>query len=197
MAIVDKINAFTGEHSETIEDSLKNLSEIKKLPEVTAEDNGKVLSVVEGEWAKAEASGGGGVVFLTSKIVSNPNYDSETSDPSEMFYTYIFNGDAPVYVSEILAWMREGKLVYVAQNSNDPDNHLNTFTITNIMMSVGYHPMDHVWYAECFTTSMYELGMNKYTGVSSYYDDEGTQIELPDNEFVFQLSFSKSTSFPD
>lgn len=58
MAIVDI------KHTQTIEDSLKNLSEIKKLPEVTAEDNGKVLSVVEGEWAKAEASGGGGITLV-------------------------------------------------------------------------------------------------------------------------------------
>ncbi len=90
MAIVDKINAFTGEHSETIEDSLKNLSEIKKLPEVTVEDNGKVLSVVEGEWAKADASGGGGGVAII-------RYDSNYEDNLyEVATAYWKSGKLPV-----------------------------------------------------------------------------------------------------
>lgn len=33
------------------------------LPEVTAEDNGKVLAVVGGAWDKAEASGGAAAIF--------------------------------------------------------------------------------------------------------------------------------------
>lgn len=36
------------------------------LPEVTAEDNGKVLSVVEGAWDKADASGGTKVDFFNA-----------------------------------------------------------------------------------------------------------------------------------
>lgn len=37
-----------------------------KLPEVTEDDNGSVLTVVEGAWDKAEPSGGSGGIFTVS-----------------------------------------------------------------------------------------------------------------------------------
>ena len=52
---------------------IKNLNDIYEagasLPEVTAEDNGDVLTVVEGAWAKAEA--GGGVIIYEGTLSGN------------------------------------------------------------------------------------------------------------------------------
>lgn len=38
----------------------------KMLPSVTTEDNGDVLTVVDGEWSKASGGGGGGGVFVVN-----------------------------------------------------------------------------------------------------------------------------------
>lgn len=53
------------------------------LPEVTAADNGDVLTVVEGAWAKASPSGGSGVLNVGFSVSfedpSNPVYSCDTS----------------------------------------------------------------------------------------------------------------------
>lgn len=46
----------------------------KELPAVTSEDNGDVLTVVEGAWAKAAPSGGGGESNVILLEVSNDGY---------------------------------------------------------------------------------------------------------------------------
>lgn len=45
------------------------------LPPVTSDDNGDVLTVVEGEWAKAAPSGGGDILYVTLLWDNNAGAD--------------------------------------------------------------------------------------------------------------------------
>ena len=54
-------DVVTAEKLNKLEDGVQNATE---LPSVTAEDDGDVLTVVEGEWAKATPSGGGGSLAI-------------------------------------------------------------------------------------------------------------------------------------
>ena len=66
------------------------------LPEVTAEDDGDVLTVVSGAWAKATPSGGdGGVLFAT--ITQDENTGDSTLDKS---------------YNDLIGAINSGKLIY-------------------------------------------------------------------------------------
>ena len=66
---------------------LEHTSPAVELPKVTSTDNGDVLTVVEGKWAKAVPSGGGGGSFLvtitwdetSSEYVSDKTYAEITA----------------------------------------------------------------------------------------------------------------------
>lgn len=62
------------------------------LPSVTSDDNGDVLTVVEGAWAKAAPSGGG-VVFLPVEIVGD--YDSFIIPSLDTITGYLDAGSLP------------------------------------------------------------------------------------------------------
>ncbi len=70
----------------------------EKLPAVTTEDNGKVLTVVNGTWNKAEASGGGAGFF----VVKTTNYDQDEGTWSRIDHTFaeirdaLNNGSIPI-----------------------------------------------------------------------------------------------------
>lgn len=103
---VDVLRDVTGDNSiETVADGLeKALGGGGALPEVTADDNGKVLTVVEGEWDKANSGGGGGDFVVTHL------------EPGE---DYTYAGD--MTYGEITAALADGKIVV----ANYKDSYAN------------------------------------------------------------------------
>lgn len=68
---------------------------IAGLPTVSASDNGKVLTVVSGAWAAAEAGGGGGnvIVFYVQSLTGNNTLyvDSALTTTAMEYYEYDLN----------------------------------------------------------------------------------------------------------
>ena len=95
------------------------------LPEVTAEDNGDVLTVVEGAWAKATPSDGN-----TFKIV---NLTSQGRLPSDVTYASISED----YNNGILtALINSNKVVFYFSNANyDANNQLSFASIPHLRNS--------------------------------------------------------------
>lgn len=79
--------------------TLVQSGETKELPAVTASDNDKVLAVVNGQWDKAEASGGGGDNVM---LVTITEYEEDGD------YTYTADTNA----NDILKALASDKYVY-------------------------------------------------------------------------------------
>lgn len=90
-------------------DTYEVLKRAGELPAVTSADNGDVLTVIDGAWAKAEPSGDtGGGVFIAHRIQSSHNLDKS---PEEI----------------ATAW-KEGKAIYLT-NPNGSDATPATITL--------------------------------------------------------------------
>ena len=109
--------------SNAVYDALQNAIE---LPSVTAEDDGDVLTVVSGAWAKATPSGGGGgVEFITE------TYDDSTSTYS-LDKTYneisamVEGGKLPVII-----YTGEGQttIIFVSAYSTYTEDETTTYTV--------------------------------------------------------------------
>lgn len=72
----------------------------ESLPEVTAEDNGDVLTVVDGAWAKAAPSGGGATIVNFTSTEDSLTADKTVVEILEAMKTGvvigIINGVAPI-----------------------------------------------------------------------------------------------------
>ena len=73
------------------------------LPEVTSDDNGDVLTVVEGEWAKAQPSSDSGLVIATFVSSLPPEYDITCDKTYSELRTALENG-IPVFANIDGAW---------------------------------------------------------------------------------------------
>ena len=70
------------------------------LPDVSADDNGDVLTVVEGEWAKATPSGGGGNTLIIN-VLYNEQYMMGYLDKNfTEIRTALASGIVPLVVEE-------------------------------------------------------------------------------------------------
>lgn len=124
---------------QTIGEALEDITVVavngsNALPAVTAADNGDVLAVVEGAWAKAAPSGGASVMFVDS------TYDdaTETSTLNKTF-------------NEIYDAITNGTIVYIVTRFEN--DNIDYCGIANIMavengVSVWYNPLNYyVYYA--------------------------------------------------
>lgn len=66
------------------------------LPEVTADDNGKVLAVVNGEWDKAEA--GGGITVYEIESLGGGQWQLKDGILKSEIYEKIENGDYNIII---------------------------------------------------------------------------------------------------
>lgn len=83
-----------------------------KLPVVDSEDNGKILTVVEGEWAAAQAGGGGGD---SDTVVT---YVDATQDPYTSTKTY----------TELVDAITSGKNVVAVVKASIYDSYDDTYS---------------------------------------------------------------------
>lgn len=79
------------------------------LPEVTSADNGDVLTVVEGAWAKAAPSGGGKFVVTLTE---------DTTDPEHPVWSASHDGD-PISIAEIITANNAGQIVVCIADGNE------------------------------------------------------------------------------
>ena len=97
--ILDYVTETPGNTNRAVLGSMLDSMSGAGLPEVTADDNGDVLTVVEGEWAKASPSGGGGDNVM---LVTITEYEEDGD------YTYTADTNA----NDILKALASGKYVY-------------------------------------------------------------------------------------
>lgn len=104
-----------------------NATPVAELPVVTSDDNGDVLTVVEGAWAKASAGGGGNNNFIVT--FSHDEHDEVEDIVADKTY------------AEILEAMQSGKTIYANINPN-----VRHWTESNDNYTYSYVPLSSYQY---------------------------------------------------
>jgi hypothetical protein len=99
-----------------IEHYLKAIAEDKGLPDVTSEDNGDVLTVVDGAWAKAQPSGGESPIAVFS--VTFKDYNSNLEKYDHIYWgandtTHEIVAGTTNYCAELDKAMADGKAIMI------------------------------------------------------------------------------------
>jgi len=124
-----------------------NATPVAELPAVTSDDNGDVLTVVEGAWAKAEPSGGSQNILIITGTYSDSTLIDLSMTYSEIqaarqngafIFIDVYNvgGNTDCIVRVPLTGDSNylyGTGVYVYSTSGD-----DTFYVVNVYMSEGY-----------------------------------------------------------
>lgn len=140
----------------TIPDMLAALAEIAgtaiELPAVSSTDNGDVLTVVSGEWAKAEPSGG------SSKKYINLNYSEGTGGiPSRKEWT-ILDSDINEMIDEVVERGAYEELVVVINGLESGKFNVRHY-FSSIFVAEDHNDL-------CFS-SVYG-GVNTYNGYAAF-----------------------------
>lgn len=139
---------------QTIGEALEDITTVAvngsdALPAVTAEDNGDVLTVVEGAWANAAPSGGGGGVFIAHAA-------PDETDPTKIVISESFadaasaiQNDTPVIL--VLDWLGSTRWLYPNEVSltDDPESLSSILFLTNPTVSnAGVSVHQVMWLAD-------------------------------------------------
>ena len=139
------------------------------LPAVTSDDNGDVLTVVEGAWAKATPSGGGVfIVNLNETIVDNTS--TWTSDK-----TYAQIKDAFESGKNIIGYVTHGELY-------DDFGDFNVYQFSGISYEDGEEPYGEIDFEriQIESRSNNAVYVSKYF-IAIYLDDTITYVETTKN----------------
>lgn len=123
MNTIKKLVEATKQSGNTV-NALTNGGGGSDLPAVTADDNGKVLTVVDGAWNKAEASGGDSGVFVARFTYDQSTGKYSCDKTSEEIHAAAEQGKAVLGMldaDEIVATYVQGEFEYLYVTEGVPE----------------------------------------------------------------------------
>lgn len=122
------------------------------LPEVTEDDNGDVLTVVEGAWAKAEASGGGVEKFIITLNSDGESMPTSNKTFQEITSAFISGKQLFVDVSDIYGNGYDGGEIIALSGYGYTDGRYLGFRFTTIGQYQGEPTAYYIYLSEDLTS---------------------------------------------